>query len=137
MKKSLLLAARLLLGLILLVSALAKFFSPAAFGESLFSFGLLSSVAIPVLTYLLPTVELLLALAFLFDVHMEKAALLCAILLVIFTTAAVSAVISGVEVENCGCFGELYHSSLGVGFFVRNGVLLSLSLSLIGLNDRQ
>lgn len=52
-----------------------------------------------------------------------------------FMAAAASAAISGVEVENCGCFGELYRSSLGVGFFVRNGVLLFLALFLIGLNE--
>lgn len=135
MKQSLLLAARLLLGLIFLVSALAKFFSLAAFGESLSSFGLFSSAIVPVLTYLLPTLELLLALALLFGVQVEKTAQLCAVLLVIFIAAAASAAISGVEVENCGCFGELYRSSLGVGFFVRNGVLLLLLLSLIGMNE--
>jgi uncharacterized membrane protein YphA (DoxX/SURF4 family) len=135
MEKKIPLSVRLLLGMIFLISALAKFLSPAAFGESLSSFGLLSSAAVPVFTYLLPALELLLALALLFRVQVEKAALFGAVMLVIFMAAAASAALSGVEVENCGCFGELYRSSLGVGFFVRNGVLLLLSLFLVGWNE--
>jgi uncharacterized membrane protein YphA (DoxX/SURF4 family) len=137
MKKTLILILRLMLGATFLVSATAKFITPAAFGQSLASFGLLSSALAPVFTYLIPAIELVLALALLSRVQVEKAALVSAVMLVIFIAAAASAGISGAVVENCGCFGEIYRSGLGVGFFVRNGTLLILVLLLIWLNEAE
>jgi len=137
MKKFLILAIRLVLGAIFLVSAIAKLLSPSAFGSSLTSFGLLPLALVPWFTYLIPTWELVLAFALLLRVQMEKAAVLAAAMMVIFIAAAASASISGAMVENCGCFGELYRSGLGVGFFVRNSLLLLLSVLLFWLSGAE
>lgn len=131
------LAIRLVLGTILLISAAAKFFAPATFADSLQSFGLLTPAVVPFFTYFIPIAELLLAVALFAHVQLEKTATATAALLVIFITAAASASISGANIENCGCFGELYRSGLGVGFFVRNGVLLLLALLLVWLNEAE
>jgi hypothetical protein len=45
--------------------------------------------------------------------------------------------LGGAAVENCGCFGEIYRSGLGVGFFVRNGALLFLALLLVWLQEAE
>lgn len=137
MKKYFFSISRLTFGTTFLVSAAAKFLDPNSFTESLHSFGLIPSAGATFLTYLIPSAELLLALAFLSRVQISRAAISAALLLVLFIAAGASAAISGVEVENCGCFGELYRSSLGMGFFVRNGVLLILALLLIWLNEAQ
>jgi uncharacterized membrane protein YphA (DoxX/SURF4 family) len=137
MKKFLILAIRLVLGATFLVSAIAKLLSPAAFGGSIESFGLLTPAFVPFFTYFIPAVELLLALALLGRVQLEKSAMVAALLLLIFIMAAASASISGAAVENCGCFGEIYRSGLGVGFFVRNGTLLLLALLLVGLQGAE
>jgi hypothetical protein len=131
------LAIRLVGGTILLISAAAKLFAPAAFTDSLQSFGLLTPALVPFFTYFIPIAELLLAAALFARVQIEKTALATAALLLIFIAAAASASISGAEVENCGCFGEFYRSGLGVGFFVRNGVLLLLALLLVRLQGAE
>jgi hypothetical protein len=134
MKRNFSLAIRLALGTILLISAAAKLFAPATFADSLQSFGLLTPALTPLFTYFIPIAELLLAVALLARVQLEKTAIAAAGLLAIFIAAAASASISGANVETCGCFGELYRSSLGMGFFVRNGVLLLLALLLVWSN---
>jgi hypothetical protein len=137
MKKFLVLTVRLVLGATFLVSATAKFISPTAFGSSLESFGLLTLAFVPFFTYFIPGVELLLALALLGRVRLEKTATVAALLLLVFIMAAASASISGAAVESCGCFGEIYRSGLGVGFFVRNGALLFLALLLVWLQGAE
>jgi uncharacterized membrane protein len=136
MKKFLILTVRLVLGATFLISA-AKFISPAAFGDSLESFGLFTPAFVPFFTYFIPAAELLLALALLSRVQIEKAAVATVVMLVIFIAAAASASISGAAVENCGCFGEIYRSGLGVGFFIRNGALLFLALLLVWLQGAE
>jgi len=137
MKKYLILAIRLVLGATFLVSAAAKLISPAAFGSSIESFGLLTPAFMPFFTYFIPAAELLLALALLGRVQLEKTATVAALLLLVFIMAAASASISGAAVKNCGCFGEIYRSGLGVGFFVRNGALLFLVLLLVWLQEAE
>lgn len=105
MEKSFALAVRVVLGVTFLVSATAKFISPLAFRNSLTSFGLLPPTSVPVFTYLIPLIELLVALALLLRVQVKRTAFFSAVLLVIFIAAAASAAISGAVVENCGCFG--------------------------------
>lgn len=137
MQKVFILIFRLLLGTIFFVSAAAKFLSLSAFETALRSFGLIPTAALPFFIYLIPTLELLLAFAFFRPQFANSAALFAAITLLFFMAAASSVLISGVEIANCGCFGDLYHSSLGWGFFVRNGILLLMSLGLIWINEAQ
>jgi uncharacterized membrane protein YphA (DoxX/SURF4 family) len=133
--KTFLLSVRLLLGVIFLVSAAAKLISLTAFDDSLRSFGLLTPTMVPLFVYLIPALELLLSLLLLSGIHVEKSAMASTIMLVIFLAAAASASISGAVVENCGCFGEIYRSGLGVGFFVRNGILLLMAVLLYGISE--
>jgi len=131
MKRSLTLAVRLVLGVTFLISAAAKLISPDAFANSLTSFGLLPSGSIPFFTYVVPATESIVAVGLLSGVQLRRVALVTSVLLVVFLAAAFSAAISGAAVENCGCFGELYRSGLGVGFFLRNGFLLLLAVLLV------
>lgn len=87
MKKSAVFVVRLALAVTFLISATAKLISPVAFGASLTGFGLLTAALVPFLAYFIPVVELLLALALLRPVQVQKTALFSAALLVIFIAA--------------------------------------------------
>ena len=135
-------ALRLVLGAFFVYASLDKIWSPAAFAKIVYQWQVVGPVASNLVAVTLPWVELVAGLLLIAGAWRREAALVVALMLVVFIASAGSVMARGIDVENCGCVSvakaEASSSWLpawtkGVGWFLvtRNLVLLGASLVLV------
>ena len=138
-----LLLLRLILGAYFVYASLDKIWSPAAFAKIVYQWQVVGPVPSNLVAVTLPWVELLAGLLLLAGVWKREAALVVALMLVVFLVAAGSVMARGIDVENCGCVSVAKAEAAsawppawtkGVGWFLvaRNLVLLGAALVLGG-----
>lgn len=139
-----LLAARWLMGGLFLFSGAAKLgwlkalggmailspiadqgIDPYTFAGSIKGFDILHNDLIPYVTFLVPWLEVLCALALLIGLATRGAARLIAALLVLFCLAMVTVIIRKIDVE-CTCFGNFLGGEVNWTSILRNIVLLAI-----------
>jgi uncharacterized membrane protein YphA (DoxX/SURF4 family) len=135
------LVARLLLGGFFVYASLDKLANPAAFAKIVYLWQVAGPVPSNLAAVTLPVVELLAGALLVVGVWRREAALVIAVLLVVFLLAAGSVLARGIDVQNCGCTSLAAHDpaaawppawTQGVGWFLvtRNLVLLAIALAL-------
>ena len=97
-------AARLVLGLILVVAGALKMGHAPALASSIAGFRLLSPGVIPLLALALPPLEIFLGLYLVLGLFTRIAGIAAAVLFLLYAGAIASAVLRGIP-ANCGCFG--------------------------------
>jgi putative oxidoreductase len=97
------LALRLLLGGFFVYASLDKIASPAAFARIIYQWQVAGPVPSNVVAVTLPWVELVAGALLVLGVWKREAALVVALLLVVFLVASGSVLARGIDVENCGC----------------------------------
>lgn len=139
---------RLLLGGFFVYASLDKIASPAAFARIVYQWQVSGPVPSNLVAVTLPWVELLAGALLIAGVWRREAALVIALLLVVFLAAAGSVLARGIDVENCGCTSLAKSEpaaswppawTRGVGWFLltRNLVLLGVALVLAGAAPRR
>jgi len=141
------LALRLVLGAVFVVAALPKIADPEAFARIVYQWQVVPPVPANLVAIVLPWVELVAGLLLISGVWKKDAALVIALLLVVFLGAASFVLAHGIDVENCGCtsVSEAAHGAdsgwppawaRGVGWFLvtRNVLLLGAAL-LVAFRD--
>lgn len=135
------LALRFVLGGYFVYAALDKIAEPATFAKTVYLWQVLGPVPSNVLAVTLPWVELLAGGLLILGVWRREAALVIALLLIVFLAAAGSVVARGIDVENCGCTSLASEQpdapwppawTRGVGWYLitRDVVLLGAALLL-------
>jgi uncharacterized membrane protein YphA (DoxX/SURF4 family) len=135
------LALRLLLGAFFVYASLDKIASPAGFARIVYQWQVAGPVASNLVAATLPWVELLAGLLLIVGVWRREAALVIALLLVVFLGAAASVLARGIDVQNCGCVSVAKEAvdaawppawTKGVGWFlvVRNLLMLAGALAI-------
>jgi uncharacterized membrane protein YphA (DoxX/SURF4 family) len=135
------LVLRLLLGGFFVYASLDKIWSPAAFAKIVYQWQVVGPVPSNLVAVTLPWVELTAGLLLLAGVWRREAALVVALMLVVFLAAAGSVMARGIDVENCGCVSVAKAEPAsswppawteGVGWFLvtRNLALLAVALGL-------
>jgi uncharacterized membrane protein YphA (DoxX/SURF4 family) len=133
------LALRLLLGGLFLYASLDKIADPPAFARIVYQWQVLGAVPSNLVAVILPWLEALAGVLLLAGIWRREAALVVALLLVVFMAAAGSVMARGIDVENCGCTSVAAKAEAGyfhgVGWFLvlRNAFLLASSLVLVGV----
>ena len=134
------LALRLLLGGLFVYASLDKIADPPAFARIVYQWQVLGAVPSNLVAVILPWLEALAGILLLAGIWRREAALVVALLLVLFMAAAGSVMARGIDVENCGCTSVAAKAEAsgffhGVGWFLvlRNAVLLASSLVLVGV----
>jgi uncharacterized membrane protein YphA (DoxX/SURF4 family) len=136
------LALRLLLGALFVYASLDKIANPPAFAKAVYQWQVGGPVPSNVVAVTLPWVELVAGLLLLAGAWKREAALVIALLLVVFLVAAGSVLARGIDVENCGCVSLAANAPpsawppawmRGVGWFLvtRNLLLLAAALSIV------
>lgn len=121
-------AASIILGLLFVVSGIGKLMNVASFVEAVRGLGVPYRLAYA--AALVPPVEILLGLGLCLFVYNRRLAMTAAVLLAGFTAVFAFAYVTQ-GVSECGCFGELtFLQTSPLGSFVRNGILIGLSLFL-------
>jgi uncharacterized membrane protein YphA (DoxX/SURF4 family) len=107
--------SRLALAAIFVYAAIPKIGDPAAFARDIANYRLIPGEWASPIAVTLPWVELVAALCLVIGLWTRAAALVCAVLLAVFTAATVAAVLRGLNIE-CGCFGQSSASGSAVGW---------------------
>jgi hypothetical protein len=132
---------RLLLGGFFVYASLDKIWSPAAFAKIVYQWQVVGPVASNLVAVTLPWVELVAGLLLIAGVWKREAALVVALMLVVFVVAAGSVVARDIDVLNCGCVSVAKEEApsawppawtKGVGWFLiaRNVLMLGAALAL-------
>jgi uncharacterized membrane protein YphA (DoxX/SURF4 family) len=138
------LVLRLLLGAYFVHASLAKIADPAAFAKVVYQWQVLGPIPSNLLAVTLPWVEILAGGLLILGVWRKEAALVIALLLVVFLLAAGSVLARGIDVLNCGCTSLAKSEpsaawppawTKGVGWFLvtRNLLMLGAALLLAGI----
>lgn len=127
---TLVLLARVTLGLIFLRSAWAKCADLRGFQRGVVDYHLLPAWAVAPLAWALPLVEFALALALLVGVALPFAAAGAACLLLAFSVAIVINLRRGRAIA-CNCHGSAQQTPISWGLVARNALLLALGLVLM------
>ena len=135
------LVLRLLLGAFFVYASLDKIASPAGFARIVYQWQVAGPVPSNLVAVTLPWVELVAGLLLIVGVWRREAALVVALMLVVFLGAAASVLARGIDVQNCGCVSvakEAVESgwppawAKGVGWFLvtRNVLMLGVALAI-------
>lgn len=104
------LAARVIVGAVLVYAGATKAAGPAEeFAIVIGSYDLLPRDMVLTAATFLPWVELLLGWSLLLGLRLREAAVGCGALFAAFLLALASAQLKGIQLPNCGCFGDAVH----------------------------
>jgi uncharacterized membrane protein YphA (DoxX/SURF4 family) len=123
--ESVVLVLRLLLAAVFAVAGVAKLRDPAGSRKALQDFGAPARLAGPG-GFLLPLLEIAVAVALLFPPSARWGALAAVVLLAAFVVAIANALAHG-RAPDCHCFGQLHSEPAGRSTLVRNSILIALS----------
>jgi putative oxidoreductase len=94
---------KVFLGLIFILSSVTKVGTPEKFGESIAAYRLIPEMFIPVLSMLIPWLQLICGVLLITDMYVQSSAMIISGLLVVYTVAIAQAWARGIEIP-CGCF---------------------------------
>ncbi|MBF0549988.1 MAG: DoxX family membrane protein [Deltaproteobacteria bacterium] len=97
------LGCRLLVGMVFILAAWPKISHPEAFARLVYNYRLLPDGAVNLVAIILPWLELVMGLAFVFGIWSRAASLVIILMMIVFIGAMGSALIRGLNVQ-CGCF---------------------------------
>lgn len=127
--KYFLLAIRIILGFVFIFAAISKVTEPEGFARAITNYKLLPLLLINILAIVLPWVELCAGILLVFGVSVKENSLILSGLLFIFIIAIVISLARGLNID-CGCFGTVAGTKIGILKILENIGLLILGLIL-------
>ncbi len=116
-------AARVLVGTVLVYAGAVKAAGPSEeFAIVIGSYDVLPHDMVLTAATFLPWVELLLGWSLIFGLRLRAAAAAAAALFAAFLCALLSVQLKGIQLPNCGCFGDAMHFTPRQAFFVDSGL---------------
>ena len=133
------LAARIAVGLIFVLAGVSKLVAPGTFSATLLAYNVLPVALLRPVSLILPWIEVVVGLYLLAGLFTRAAAWAAIVMLAVFMLAIGQAVLRGISLQDCGCFGSitaavpalqyvLGGSSLGPADIVRDAVYALLAL---------
>ncbi len=128
--KYLLFFIRLFVGLIFILAAITKVSDPQGFSQSIYNYKLMPDFIINFLAIAFPWIELVTGLLIIFGISVKENAAILSGLLVVFIIAIAISLARGLNID-CGCFGTVGGTKVGLQKILENVGLLILGLILI------
>ena len=133
--KYLLLIIRLFLGFVFIYAAVTKISEPEGFSQAIYNYKLLPLFLVNILAIILPWIELTAGVLLIFGVSVKENSAILNGLLIIFIIAIVISLFRGLDI-NCGCFGTVDGSKVGLIKILENIGLLILGYLLIKFDSK-
>jgi len=131
----LLLIIRLFFGFIFIYAAVTKITDPAGFSQSIYNYKLIPEFSINFLALAFPWIELVTGIFLVFGISVKENSAILSGLLVIFIFAIAISLFRGLNID-CGCFGTVDGSKVGLIKILENVGLLILGLILIKFDSK-
>ena len=133
--KYLLLLCRIVLGVVFIYAAVSKAAGPEGFSQSIANYKLLPLFLINIFAIILPWIELCAGLLLIFGVSIKENAAILSGLLIVFIIAIVISLVRGLDID-CGCFGTVDGTKVGIQKILENTGLLIIGLILIKFDSK-
>jgi uncharacterized membrane protein YphA (DoxX/SURF4 family) len=133
--KILLLTIRMLLGFIFIFAAITKVTDPEGFSQAIYNYKLIPDFLINFLAIIIPWIELVAGILLAFGISVKENSVIFSGLLVLFIVAIGISLARGLNID-CGCFGTIDGSKIGLLKILENIGLLLLSLILIKFDSK-
>ena len=133
--KILLLTIRMFLGFIFIFAAITKITDPESFSQAIYNYKLLPDFLINILAIALPWIELVAGILLFFGILVKENSAIFSGLLVVFIIAIGISLARGLNID-CGCFGTIDGSKVGLVKILENIGLLFLSLILTKFDSK-
>jgi uncharacterized membrane protein YphA (DoxX/SURF4 family) len=118
-------ACQIALGVLFAAAALAKLGDLGTFATQVHNFRVVPVATENLLALTLPWIELIAALALILNVRARAGAVVITAMLAVFTVGVVVAMSRGLDIE-CGCFGTLDGTRVGLGKVAQNVAMLAM-----------
>ena len=128
--KYLLTIIRLFLGFMFIFAAVTKISDPEGFSQAIYNYKILPLSFVNILAIILPWIELCAGILMIFGISVKENSAIIFGLLLIFIIAITISLFRGLDI-NCGCFGTVNGSRVGLLKILENIGLLFLSIILI------
>jgi len=128
--KYFLVSIRIILGLVFIFAAITKVTEAEVFARAIDNYKLLPTFLINFLAIILPWIELCAGLLLVFGISIKENSTILSGLLLIFIVAIVISLLRGLNID-CGCFGTVGGTKVGIQKILENIGLLILALILI------
>ena len=128
--KYFLLAIRTLLGFVFIYAAISKASDPEGFARAITNYKLLPIFLINILAIILPWIELCAGILLIFGVLVKENSMILGGLLVVFVVAILISLARGLNID-CGCFGTVGGTKVGIQKILENTGLLLSAIILI------
>jgi putative oxidoreductase len=119
---------KVLLGALFLLSSISKIQNPAKFMDAIEAYKLLPAVMIHPMAIIIPWLQIICGLFFIFDIYAQSTAFILSGLLVVYTAAIAQAFARGMSMD-CGCFDliESMEDKVGWKSIIRDLIFLGMS----------
>jgi len=128
--KYLLLLVRVVLGFVFIYAAVTKISDPEGFSQAIYNYKLLPLFLVNIFAIILPWIELSAGVLLVFGISVKENSSIISGLLIVFILAVLISLFRGLDI-NCGCFGTVNGSKVGLQKILENIGLLVSSLLLI------
>ena len=126
----LLLLLRLFLGFVFLYAAVEKISDPESFARAVNNYKLLPLFSINVFATVLPWIELIAGLLLIFGIVVKENSFIISALLAVFIIVIIISLFRGLDI-NCGCFGTVGGTKIGIQKIIENIFLILIGLHLV------
>ena len=133
--KYLLLSFRLILGFIFIFAAISKANDSEGFARAISNYKLLPIFLINILAITLPWVELCAGILILFGISVKENAFILSALLTVFILAIFISLARGLNID-CGCFGTVGGTKVGIQKILENFGLILAGIILIKFDSK-
>ncbi len=133
--KYFLLTIRIFLAFVFLFAAISKVTDAVAFSQSINNYKLLPNFLVNFTAIVLPWIEFSAGLLLIFGISVKENSAIFTGLLAIFILAITISLVRGLDIE-CGCFGTVEGSKIGIIKLLENFGLLAAGLILIRFDSK-
>jgi len=121
---------RIILGGVFVFAAFSKVSDPEGFARAIANYRLLPIFSINIIALVLPWIELCAGVLLIFGISVKENSIILSGLLVVFVIAIVISLARGLNI-NCGCFGTVAGTKIGIQKIIENIGLFIAGLILI------
>jgi len=133
--KYLLLSIRIILGFVFVFAAITKVTDPIGFSQSIYNYKLMPDFTINFLAIAFPWIELVAGILLIFGIAVKENSAILSSLLFVFIIAIIISIARGLNID-CGCFGTVEGSKVGLLKILENTVLLIIGLILMKFDSK-
>jgi uncharacterized membrane protein YphA (DoxX/SURF4 family) len=127
---------RLVVGIVFIITGSSKIIDPALFSREITNYDMLPNFSINLLSIILPWVELIVGILFVFGVRVKANLILLVGMLFMFNFAVAVAWARGLDI-NCGCYSSVAQQTVGIGKLSENfAMIVALAFMFFSPDDK-